>query len=71
MVFPEDAAPCVVMISASKADGVVGTNPKLYHNIMNNNGTEHIWHELTDTGHDHTSVKPHLYNFLRMIFRDK
>ena len=70
MVFPEDSAPYVVMISASKADGVVGSNPKTYHNVMTKNQTEHIWHELSDTGHDHTSVKPHLYNFLRLIFKE-
>ena len=71
MVFPEDKTPYLVMISASKADGVVGTNPKTYHNVMTTNQTEHNWHELTATGHDHTSVKPHLYNFLRLIFKDR
>lgn len=71
MVFPEDMAPYAVLISASKADGVVGTNPKTYHNVMTKNQTEHLWHELSDTGHDHTSVKPHLYNFLRLIFKEQ
>ena len=71
MVFAEDVTPYLVLISASKADGVVGSNPKTYHNIMTKNGVENLFHELSDTGHDHTSVKPHLYNFLRMIFKDK
>ncbi|MBO5353995.1 MAG: esterase family protein [Lachnospiraceae bacterium] len=68
LLFSENT-PYVLMVSASKADGVVGTSPKTYHNVMTKNETEHIWHELLDTGHDHTSVKPHLYNFLRLLFK--
>lgn len=71
MVFAEEVTPYLVLVSASKADGVVGSNPKTYHNIMTKNGVEALFHELTDTGHDHTSVKPHLYNFLRLIFKEK
>ncbi len=68
MVFEEEV-PYLVLVSGSKADGVVGSSPKDYHNTMTENAVEHIWHELSDTGHDHSSVKPHLYNFLRLIFR--
>ena len=68
MVFEEEV-PYLVLVSGSKADGVVGSSPKDYHNTMTENKVEHIWHELSDTGHDHSSVKPHLYNFLRLIFR--
>lgn len=68
MVF-EDNAPFVLLLSASRSDGVVGTYPSSYHNNMEFRGTEHIWHEMNSTGHDHTSVKPHLYNFCRVIFK--
>lgn len=69
MVFEENA-PYMLLLSGSKSDGVVGTYPETYRNIMTFRGTEHIWHEMTSTGHDHTSVKPHLYNFCRVIFKD-
>ncbi len=67
MSFAEDL-PHLLLITGSKADNVVATSPKDYHNILTNNGVDHVWHELPDTAHDHTSVKPHLYNYLRMIF---
>ncbi len=69
MVFG-DNKPYLMLISASKADGVVGSSPMDYHNYMTQNEVEHLWHELSDTGHDHSSVKPHLYNFLRLIFKE-
>ena len=65
----EDNAPYLLLISCSDRDGVVGTYPKSYHKMLTINETEHIWNEIPGTGHDHTSVKPHLYNFCRMIFR--
>lgn len=62
-------SPYLLLISCSDSDGVVGTYPKSYHKTLTINETEHIWNEIPGTGHDHTSVKPHLYNFCRMIFR--
>lgn len=64
-----DNAPYLLLLSAAKNDGVVGSNPMNYHKMLNANGTEHLWHEMTGTGHDASSVTPHLYNFIRMIFR--
>lgn len=68
LMFSENA-PYLLMISSSNTDGVVGTYPKSYHKMLTVNETEHLWHEIPGTGHDHTSVKPHLYNFCRMIFK--
>lgn len=64
-----DNVPYLTLISASKKDGVVGSSPMQYHEMLTENNVEHLWHELSSTGHDHTSVKPHLYNYLRMIFK--
>ncbi len=61
--------PYLTLISGSKKDGVVGAAPTQYHEMLTENGAEHLWHELSATGHDHTSVKPHLYNYVRMIFK--
>ena len=65
----EDNQPYVLLISASKKDGVVGVYPTSYHNMLTKNETEHMWHLMSEPGHDHTSVKPHLYNFFRIIFQ--
>lgn len=70
MIFGE-YPPYMLLLSASNTDGVVGTYPASYHRYMTLNETEHIWNELDGTGHDHSSVTPHLYNFFRMIFREK
>ncbi len=69
LVYPPDRKPAVVFVTSSQADTIVGPAPKSYIDMMTKNGTEHIWHLLEDTWHDHTSVKPHLYNYLRMIFK--
>lgn len=69
MRFGEDP-PYLLLLSAAKNDSVVGSFPGSYHNVLIANKTEHIWHMMSETGHDHTSVTPHLYNFFRMIFRD-
>lgn len=67
MVFSDDK-PEVLLISSSKSDGTVGDFPDSYRNILTENGEEFLSHVMEKTGHDHTSVKPHLYNFFRMIF---
>lgn len=68
MVF-EDNAPFALLLSAAKNDGVVGSFPAEYHDILDLYQTAHIWHVMSSTGHDHTSVTPHLYNFMRLIFK--
>ncbi len=68
MTFPENE-PYVVFISSSKADGVVGSNPDNYRRIMTENGVPYLSHVMENTGHDHSSVKPHLYNYLKMLFK--
>lgn len=64
-----DNEPFVVFISSSRTDGVVGASPDGYRGIMHNNGVEFISHVMSNTGHDHSSVRPHLYNFLQMLFK--
>ena len=64
-----DNAPYLLLLSAAVNDGVVGSNPMTYHDMLTENGTEHLWHTMSGTGHDASSVTPHLYNFIRMIFK--
>ena len=68
MTFAENN-PYLIFISSSKADGVVGSSPNSYRKIMTENGVDYLSHVMKSTGHDHTSVKPHLYNFLKMLFK--
>ncbi len=68
LVFRENA-PYVLLISAALNDGVVGRTPYTYFDMLDWNETEFLRHEITEGGHDHTSVKPHLYNFFRLAFK--
>lgn len=64
-----DNKPYLFLLTASEADNVVGQIPFGYEDQLVKNGTQHIFHKLEKTGHDHSSVTPHLNNFFRMIFR--
>lgn len=64
-----DEKPYVVLISSSDIDGVVGASPNDYRNIMTENKVEYLSHVMKTTGHDHSSVKPHLYNYLQLLFK--
>ncbi|MBO6141277.1 MAG: esterase family protein [Ruminococcus sp.] len=65
----KDDPPLLLLLSAAVNDGVVGSTPTTYHNMLTDNGTPHLWHTMNGTGHDASSVTPHLYNFIRMIFK--
>ena len=65
-----DVSPYLLLLSAAENDGVVGGNPASYERMLKRNGTEHLWHTMSSTGHDASSVTPHLYNFMRMIFKE-
>lgn len=68
--FAEDVKPYVLLISSSKADGTVGSNPDTYRKYFKKNGEPFLTHVMEKTGHDHTSVKPHLYNFMQLLFQN-
>ncbi len=61
--------PYVFMITGGTNDFVVGTFPQSYHNILTTNGCDHIWQEIQGGGHDASCVVPHMYNFLRSVFK--
>ena len=68
MMFNENN-PYVIFVSSSDVDGVVGSSPNDYRNIMTDNNVEYLSHVMKTTGHDHSSVKPHLYNYLQFLFK--
>ena len=67
--FGSGPSPYVLMLTCTRFDGTVGDAPESYHNALTKNGAEHIWHELTDGDHGAISVRAHMYNFLRYIFK--
>jgi len=67
--FGSEPTPYVLMITCTRFDGTVGDAPDSYHNALTDNGVEHIWQQLTDGDHGAISVRAHMYNFLRYIFK--
>ena len=67
--FPE-TRPYLLLISAAEHDDAVLDYPNRYHDMLTENGTQHLFHVMTKSGHDYRSVISHLYNYLRMIFRE-
>ena len=61
-------SPYLLLISAAEHDDAVLDYPFQYHDMLEENGTQHLFHVMTKSGHDYKSVISHLYNFLRMIF---
>ena len=68
---PAYQMPNLIMITGGGKDGTVGSQPSVYHNILSANGIEHLWHSVSDGGHNSSSVQPHFYNYLRGIFQSK
>ena len=66
--FSEGQEPYLLLLSAAEQDAAVGLIPFKYDEILTENGTEHLMHRMTQSGHDVNSVISHLYNFMRMIF---
>ncbi|WP_295066625.1 alpha/beta hydrolase-fold protein [Ruminococcus sp.] len=69
--FGSAPSPYVLMITCTRFDGTVGDAPDSYHDTLTQNGVEHIWHQLTDGDHGSISVRAHMYNFLRYVFKAK
>ena len=67
--FGSGPSPYVLMLTCTIFDGTVGDAPESYHNALTQNGAEHIWHQLTDGDHGAISVRAHMYNFLRYVFK--
>ncbi len=57
-----------ILINAGQTDGVVGSWPQTYSDILTENGAAHDFY-VTTGGHDFTVWKHGLYNFCRNIFQ--
>lgn len=67
----EKGVPYFLLLSAAQEDPAVGDYPNTIQKLLSKNGVKNIWNSLPDGGHDASSVKVHLYNYLRMIFRSE
>ena len=67
--FKPAVMPEFILISAAASDGVVGTYPESYHKALSNNGVEHLWNVIPQGDHGGATVTPHMYNFLRYVFK--
>ena len=72
MKFADDAVvPNVFIVCCGTRDSVVGTYPKQYHEILDANGADHIWYEITGADHDNNAIKSGLFNLFKQIAYDK
>ena len=67
--FKPAVMPEFILISAAASDGAVGTYPESYHKALSNNGVEHLWNVIPQGDHGGATVTPHMYNFLRYVFK--
>ena len=67
--FKPAVAPKMLLISAAAFDGTVGQYPQTYHEALEANGAKHLWQVIPDGDHGGNTVTPHMYNFLRYVFK--
>ncbi len=72
MKFEEGATvPNKFILCCGTSDSVVGKFPLSYHEILEKNGTDHIWYEIPGADHDNNAIKSGLYNLFKQIAYDK
>ena len=67
MRFADAIEPIVLMLCCGTQDSVVGSFPKMYHEILNENGVKHIWYEIPGVDHNNDAVQSGLYNLLKAV----
>ena len=65
----EENAPSLIFITAGGNDETVYNIPEGYHNSLTSAGTPHIWHYYKAGYHGDNSIRAHLYNFVRAVFK--
>lgn len=65
----EKKAPYLIMLTAGTSDNVVEKAPEEYHDILSKNGVKHVWNMIPDGAHDRTSIEPHIYEFIKKVFK--
>ena len=57
------------MITAGSDDTVVYQTPVAYHDLLDKNGVDHVWHYVQGGDHVGKSIRPHMYTFVRYLFK--
>jgi len=70
-IAEDTIAPEVLILCCGSKDSVVGQYPKSYHEMLEANGTEHIWYEIPGADHDNNAIKSGLYNLFKQIANKK
>ena len=61
--------PYLLFVSAGSNDTLIYQTPAGYHDAMTKNGTTHIWHYVNGGDHGGKTIRPHMYNFVRAVFK--
>ncbi len=56
-------------MSAGSNDTLIYSAPEGYHNTMTQVGTDHIWHYVQRGDHGGKTIRPHMYYFVREVFK--
>jgi len=70
--FKPSVMPSMILMSAAANDSVVAITenyPETYHKALQANGVEHLWQVIPNGDHGGATVTPHMYNFLRFVFK--
>lgn len=65
----DEIKPYLLMVSAGSNDQIVWSTPVEYHEAMLKNDTNHIWHYVSGGDHGGYTIRPHMYNFVRAVFK--
>ena len=64
-----DNYPYFLYITGGDNDGVVGTYPQQYSELLTKNGCDNVFQIVPGGTHSGNSVRSHLYNYLKYVFR--
>lgn len=67
--FRPSSSQAMILISAGMLDADVADSPKKYHDALDQNGVVHLWQMLSQGDHGSGTLDPHMYNFLRYVFK--
>ncbi|HRR76278.1 MAG TPA: glycoside hydrolase family 11 protein [Ruminococcus sp.] len=70
--FKPSVMPIMILMSAAANDSVVAITenyPETYHKALQSNNVEHLWQVIPQGDHGGATVTPHMYNFLRYVFK--
>lgn len=63
----EAEKPYLIMLCCGDDDKVVGTFPKVYHELFVKNEVDHIWWEVPGSDHGDPAISSGIYNFARYL----